>query len=59
MYAAEHAALEPDKPAIIMATSREVVTYAGYEAAANKVAHLFRCCSIFSNACCISVSSEA
>jgi long-chain acyl-CoA synthetase len=42
MYAAEHAAREPDKPAIIMATSGEVVTYAAYEAGANQVAHLLR-----------------
>src|SRR5579863_3166193 len=42
MYAAEHAAREPDKPAIVMATSGEVVTYAAYEAGANQVAHLLR-----------------
>ena len=42
MYAAEHAALHPDQPAIIMATSGEVVTYAAYEAGANQVAHLLR-----------------
>jgi long-chain acyl-CoA synthetase len=42
MYAAKHAALHPDKPAIIMATSGQEVTYAAYEAGANRVAHLLR-----------------
>ncbi len=42
MYAARHAALHPEQPAIIMATSGEVVTYAAYEARANQVAHLLR-----------------
>ena len=42
MYAAKHAALHPDRPAIIMATSGEVVTYAAYEAGANQVAHFLR-----------------
>jgi long-chain acyl-CoA synthetase len=42
MYAAKYAALHPDKPAIIMATSGEEVTYAAYEAGANQVAHLLR-----------------
>jgi long-chain acyl-CoA synthetase len=42
MYAATHAELQPDKAAIVMAGSGEVVTYAEYEAAANRVAHLFR-----------------
>ena len=42
MYAARHAALHPDKPAIIMATSGEVVTFADYEAGANRSAHLLR-----------------
>ena len=42
MYAAEHAKAQPDKPAIVMATSGEVVTFADYEAAANRVAHLLR-----------------
>ena len=42
MYAAEHARAYPDKPAIIMADSGEVVTFAEYEAAANQVAHLLR-----------------
>ncbi len=42
MYAAEAARREPAKPAIIMATSGEVVTFGEYEAAANRVAHLLR-----------------
>jgi long-chain acyl-CoA synthetase len=42
MYAAEHARSDPDKPAIVMATSGEVVTFAEYEAAANRVAQLLR-----------------
>jgi long-chain acyl-CoA synthetase len=42
MYAAEHAIAEPDKPAIVMGTSGEVVTFAAYEAAANRAAHLLR-----------------
>jgi long-chain acyl-CoA synthetase len=42
VYAAEHARSDPDKPAIVMATSGEVVTFAEYEAAANRVAQLLR-----------------
>jgi long-chain acyl-CoA synthetase len=42
MYAAEHARTQPDKPAIVMATGGEVVTYAEFEADANRVAHLLR-----------------
>lgn len=42
MYAAQHATTHPDKPAIIMAGSGEVVTYASFEARANRIAHLFR-----------------
>ncbi len=42
MYAAEHAAEHPDQPALVMAPSGRVVTFAEYEAAANQVAHLFR-----------------
>ncbi|MCU1450726.1 MAG: AMP-dependent synthetase and ligase [Acidimicrobiales bacterium] len=42
MYAAEHAEVKADKPAIVMANSGEVVTYAEYEGTANRVAHLFR-----------------
>src|SRR5437660_5108479 len=42
MYAAEAARAYPDKPAIVMATGGEVVTFGEYEAAANRVAHLLR-----------------
>jgi long-chain acyl-CoA synthetase len=42
MYAARHAVEHPDQPAVIMATSGVVVTFAEYEAAANRMAHLFR-----------------
>ena len=42
MYAAEHARTTPDKPAIIMAGSGEVITYADYEARANQAAQLLR-----------------
>jgi long-chain acyl-CoA synthetase len=42
VYAAEHARAHPDQPAIVMATSGDVVTFAAYEAAANRVAQLLR-----------------
>ena len=42
MYAASHAAEHPDQPALIMATSGQVVTFGEYEAAANRMAHLYR-----------------
>ncbi len=42
MYAARHAEAHPDKPAIVMATSGEVITFAEYEATANQAAHLLR-----------------
>ena len=42
MYPGEHAKLRPDQPAIIMATSGEVVTYAQLERRSNKLAHLLR-----------------
>jgi long-chain acyl-CoA synthetase len=42
MYAAEHAHEHPDQPAIVMAGSGQVVTFGEYEAAANRLAHLFR-----------------
>ena len=42
MYAARHAQETPDKPAIVMASSGHVVTYAEYETGANQVAHLLR-----------------
>ncbi|HEX7355717.1 MAG TPA: AMP-binding protein [Mycobacteriales bacterium] len=42
MYAAAQARETPDKPAIVMGTSGETLTFAQYEAAANRVAHLLR-----------------
>src|ERR1700683_3038451 len=42
MYAAEHARQHPDQPVFIMATSGEVVTFAEFEQAANRLAQLFR-----------------
>ncbi len=42
MYAAETARSDPDKPAIIMATGGETVTFGEYEAAANRMAGLLR-----------------
>src|SRR4051794_37877566 len=42
MYAAQHAAENPEKPAIIMATSGETISFGEYGARANRVAHLFR-----------------
>lgn len=42
MYAHDHAINHPDKPAIIMARSGEVVTYGEYERRCNQVAHLLR-----------------
>jgi acyl-CoA synthetase (AMP-forming)/AMP-acid ligase II len=42
MYAAGHAAENPDQPAIIMGSSGETVSYADYEARCNRVAHLLR-----------------
>src|SRR5271154_4509694 len=42
MYAAEHARQHPDQPAFVMATSGEVVTFGAYEAAANRLAQLYR-----------------
>jgi long-chain acyl-CoA synthetase len=42
MYAASHAALHPDQPALVLAPSGEIVTYAQYEAAANRWAQVFR-----------------
>ena len=42
MYASEHAQVHPDQPCVIMADSGEVVTYAEYEARANRLAHLLR-----------------
>ena len=42
MYAAKYAEIHPDKPAIVMATSGEVVTFARFEDTANRMAHLLR-----------------
>jgi long-chain acyl-CoA synthetase len=42
MYSGEHARADPDRPAFIMASSGEVVTFGEYEARANRLAHLFR-----------------
>jgi acyl-CoA synthetase (AMP-forming)/AMP-acid ligase II len=42
MYAPQHAEHQPDKPAIIMATTGETVTFAEFEARANRAAHLLR-----------------
>jgi long-chain acyl-CoA synthetase len=42
VYAAQHAAEHPDRPAIIMATSGETISFAEYEADCNRIAHLFR-----------------
>ncbi len=42
MYAAEQAVEHPDEPALIMAPSGRVVTWAEYEAGANQVAHFLR-----------------
>ena len=42
VYAAEHAAEHPDQPAIVMAPSGRILTFAEYEAGANQVAHLLR-----------------
>jgi len=42
MYAPQHAENQPDKPAIIMATTGETVTFGEFEARANRAAHLLR-----------------
>jgi long-chain acyl-CoA synthetase len=42
MYAREQASKDPDKPAIIMASSGETVTFAEYERRCNALAHLLR-----------------
>ena len=42
MYAAEHAKEHPDQPAFIMGATGEMVTFAEYEAASNRVAWLLR-----------------
>src|SRR5262245_18425508 len=42
MFPGTHVAECPDKPAVIMATSGEVVTYRDLDAQANQVSQLFR-----------------
>ena len=42
MYPGEHARRRPDQPAIIMAASGKVVTYAQLERRSNNLAHLLR-----------------
>jgi long-chain acyl-CoA synthetase len=42
MFPGDFAATAPDRPAVVMATSGEVVTYAELDAEANRLSHLFR-----------------
>ena len=42
MYPGEHAKKRADEAALIMANSGEVVTFREFEAAANRMAHLYR-----------------
>ena len=42
MYAGNHFAQHPERAAFIMANTGETVTYAEYEARANRLAHLLR-----------------
>ena len=42
MYPGEHAQRNPDKPAFVMATTGEVVTFGEYEARCNRLAHFYR-----------------
>jgi long-chain acyl-CoA synthetase len=42
MYPGDHAKRHPDKPAFVMATTDEMVTFGELEARANRLAHLFR-----------------
>jgi long-chain acyl-CoA synthetase len=42
MYPGEHAERHPDQPALIMATSGTTLTFAEFEANANRLAHLYR-----------------
>jgi long-chain acyl-CoA synthetase len=42
VYPGEHAKRHPDKPAFIMASTGETVTFGELEARANRLAHLFR-----------------
>ena len=41
-HPAVHAAANPEKPAVIMAGSGEIITYGALEARSNQCAHLFR-----------------
>src|SRR6516162_8765108 len=42
MYPGEHPRLWPDRPAVIMAGSGEILTYGELERRSNKLAHLLR-----------------
>jgi acyl-CoA synthetase (AMP-forming)/AMP-acid ligase II len=42
MHPAEHAEHYPDKPAVIMARTGEVVTYRDLDTNSNRAAHVFR-----------------
>jgi long-chain acyl-CoA synthetase len=42
MYPAHYAQLNPDRPAFIMASTGEAVSYREFEARANRLAHLLR-----------------
>ncbi|MCP5025402.1 MAG: AMP-binding protein [Actinomycetia bacterium] len=46
MYPGAHAATNPDKPAIIMAGTGQVVTYADLDAEANRLSQLFRAANL-------------
>jgi len=46
IHAGVFAALNPDKPAIIMAADGNVVTFAQFEARSNQAAHLLRRCGL-------------
>lgn len=42
MYPGHHATQHPDRPAFVMASTGQAVTYAEYEARANRLAHVLR-----------------
>ena len=42
MYPGRYAELHPDRPAVIMASTGEAVTYRDYEARSNQLAHVLR-----------------
>ena len=42
MYPGDHARQHPDQPALVMGTSGEQLTFAEFEANANRLAHLYR-----------------